>query len=76
MGLGLLAQRSGNLNEAARQYERAAAIQPTAVSYLLLAQALRQTGHSAEAQAAYEKAQRLSTDLTQTQQVVDQLLGQ
>jgi protein O-mannosyl-transferase len=76
MGLGLLAQKRGNLGEAAREYERAAAIQPTAVSYLLLAQALRQSGQSAGAQAAYENAKRLSPDMKQTEQVVDQLLGQ
>jgi tetratricopeptide (TPR) repeat protein len=76
IGLGLLAQKSGNLSEAAREYERAAAIQPTALNYLLLAQALRRSGHAAEAQAAYQSAQQLSPDLTQTQQMVNQLLGQ
>ena len=39
IGLGLIAQKDGDLPEAVRQYSRAMAVQPTDVGYLLLAQA-------------------------------------
>jgi tetratricopeptide (TPR) repeat protein len=39
-GLGLLAQRSGDLAEATKDYQRSVESQPSSVGYLLLAQAL------------------------------------
>ena len=39
IGLGLIAQKDGDLPEAVRQYSRAMAVQATDVGYLLLAQA-------------------------------------
>jgi tetratricopeptide (TPR) repeat protein len=44
IGLGLIAQKNGDLPEAVRQYSRAMAVQPTDVGYLLLAEALQQQG--------------------------------
>ena len=40
-GLGLLAQRAGDIAQAAKDYERSAELQPSPVGYLLLAQASR-----------------------------------
>ncbi len=48
IGLGLLAQESGDLGEAIRQYSQAVAVRPTDVGYFLLAQALQQAGRADE----------------------------
>jgi protein O-mannosyl-transferase len=74
IGLGLLAQKTGDFNEAARQYARAVAIQPTDLDYLLLAQALKLAGHPEEAQLAYQQASALSQDMNRTQEIVSALL--
>jgi tetratricopeptide (TPR) repeat protein len=55
IGLGLLAQENGKFGEAIRQYSSAAALQPSDVIYLLLAQALQRGGHPEEAKAVYER---------------------
>jgi tetratricopeptide (TPR) repeat protein len=52
VGLGLVAQESGNLEEAIRQYGRAAEVRPTDVTYFLLARVLEQAGRPEEAKAA------------------------
>ena len=74
-GLALLLQKTGELTRAASYYARAVALQPTDFGYLLLAQALEKSGHVAEAQAAYEKAQQLSQDLPQAQRAAQSLLA-
>jgi protein O-mannosyl-transferase len=76
IGLGLLAERSGNFAAAANLFSRAMAVQPTDVGYLLLAQALKLGGHSSEAQMAYQEAQRISTDLNDAQQAANRLLAE
>jgi tetratricopeptide (TPR) repeat protein len=55
IGLGLLAQENGKSDEAIRQYSSAAALQPSDVVYLLLAQALQLAGHPDEARAIYQR---------------------
>lgn len=75
VGMGLIAQRSGDLTQAISRYSHAMSVDPTSVGYLLLAKALQQSGRAAEAQAAYEQAQRLSSDLTQSEQAVERLLA-
>jgi Tfp pilus assembly protein PilF len=76
VGLGLLAQRTGDFAQAVNQYSRAVTVQPTDTGYLLLARALEQSGHPAEAQTAYEEAKRLSQDLDKAKQNADYLLSQ
>lgn len=76
IGLGLLAQKNGDLNRAIEDYSRAMSIQPTDAGYLLLAQALEKAGRTQEAKAAYETAQRLSPDLKQAQLNAEQLLNE
>jgi len=74
-GLGLIAQENGDMTEAIRQYSRAAAVQPTDVGYLLLAQALRQQGRLDEATAISERVARLSPNLAEAQKTVESFLS-
>ena len=74
-GLGLIAQKNGDTTEAIRQYSRAAAVQPTDVGYLLLAQALRQDGQLDEATAISERVARFSPNLAEAQKTVDSFLS-
>ena len=55
LGLGVLAVRSGDLKAAVDDFQRSVSAKPTEVAYSLLAQALEQSGRSAEAKAASEK---------------------
>ena len=74
-GLGLIAQENSDLTEAIRQYSRAAAVQPTDVGYLLLAQALRQQGRLDEATAISERVARLSPNPAEAQKTVESFLS-
>ena len=75
IGLGLIAQKQGDFDEAIRQYSRAMAIQPTDVGYLLMASALDQQGHTEEARAISERVGRFSPDLAAAEKEADGLLG-
>jgi tetratricopeptide (TPR) repeat protein len=75
VGLGLIAQRNGDLPEAVRQYSRAMTVQPTDVGYLLLAQALRLEGHSEEAKEISERVAQFSSNLPEAQKEVQSLLS-
>ena len=74
--LGLIAQKTGEWNQAVRYYALAAAAQPSDVRYLLLSQALMNGGREEDAQRAYQQALHLSKDIQQAQQTADKLLGQ
>lgn len=73
VGLGLLAQKTAEFNDAVTNYSRAVELEPSDVAYLLLAQALQQRGQPAAAQAAFVAAQRVSPDLDRAQQAVRDL---
>jgi tetratricopeptide (TPR) repeat protein len=75
IGLGLIAQKNGDLPEAVRQYSRAMAVRPTDVGYLLLVRALQQQGRSDEAQAISERVARLSPNLAEAQKAAEGLLA-
>lgn len=75
IGLGLIAEKNGDLPEAVRQYSRAMAVQPTDVGYLLLAQALQQQGRSDESKAIFERVARLSPNLAEAQKTAESLLS-
>jgi Flp pilus assembly protein TadD len=75
ISLGLTAQRMGDLRGAADAYSQAAAIQPTDLSYLLLAQALEQAGDRQKAKAARHQAELLSNNILTAQHSADQLLA-
>jgi tetratricopeptide (TPR) repeat protein len=73
--MGVLAQKTRDFDEAIADYSRAMAIQPTDVGYLLQAQAFKQSGRAAEAEAARKQAESLSRDLAHAQQEADSLLA-
>ena len=75
VGLGLIAQRNGDLPEAVRQYSRAMTVQPTDVGYLLLAQALQLEGRSEEAKEISERVAQFSSNLPEAQKEVQSLLS-
>ena len=74
-GLGLLAQRAGDIAQATKDYERSAELQPSPVGYLLLAQALEIDGQAEAARAAQSQAARMDRDLNDDIAVVRQLLA-
>ncbi len=74
-GLGLLAQRSGDLAEATKDYQRSVESQPSSVGYLLLAQAL-ELGHQDDAaHAAVSQAAGMTRDFNDDLAVMKQLLA-
>jgi protein O-mannosyl-transferase len=75
IGLGSTAQRLGDPSTAIQAYNRAVAIQPTDVTYLLLAGALQQSGRSNEAASATKTAAQLSDNIQQTREFVKTLLN-
>jgi tetratricopeptide (TPR) repeat protein len=74
-GLGLVAQRAGNIAQATQDYERAVELQPTPVDYLLLGQALEIGGQPEAARAAQAEAVRMTRDLNDDIATVRQLLA-
>ncbi len=75
VGLGVIAHRQGDMDLAIRQYGNAVSIAPSDLAYLLLGQALQQSGRSAEAQRAYQQAQRLTSNLEQTRLLAEHMLA-
>lgn len=75
IGAGLIAQKSGDMDQAIQDYSQAMSVEPTAVGYLLLGRALEQAGHAGEAQAAYDHARQLTNDWSETQQAADSLFA-
>jgi tetratricopeptide (TPR) repeat protein len=76
VGSGLLAQKGWDYSLATAQYEHAMRAEPSSVGYLLLAKALQQSGHSAEAMQALQQAQRLSSNLQDDQKIADGLANE
>jgi protein O-mannosyl-transferase len=76
VGLGVLAEKSGEFDEAVKNYSRAVELEPSDVGYLLLSQALQQGGKAADSRSALEAAQRISPDFDRAQQAVRDLLAE
>jgi len=76
IGLGLIAERNGNFDDAVRDYSQAMAAEPTEVGFLLLAHALQQEGRTDEARKAFEKAGRFSPSLAETPKAAEALLSE
>jgi protein O-mannosyl-transferase len=74
-GLGLVAQRAGEIAQAAKDYERAIELQPSPVDYLLLTQALEIGGQLEPAREAQSSAARMTRDLNDDIATVRQLLA-
>ena len=75
IGLGVVAQKSGNLTEAIQDYSHSIQAEPSDIAYLLLAQALILQGETAEAQAATEQARLVSPNFDRAQKMVQGLVG-
>ena len=73
IGKGLLAQKQGRLDEAIDDLSRGVALQPTGEHYFDLGRSLQQAGRLPEAAGAYRRALRLSPNLTEAQQALDEL---
>jgi protein O-mannosyl-transferase len=76
IGLGLVAQASGDPETALQSYSRGLKIQPSDVGYVLLARALDQAGRHVQAQTALKVAQALSQNFEEACQAADHLLAQ
>ncbi len=74
IGLGIIAQQSGDLGAAIKNYSEGVKVQPSDVGYLLLAQALEKADRADEAQTARQHAHQLSKDLQGAERVADGLL--
>ena len=74
-GLGLLAQRSGDIDGAIKNYDHSVELQPSPVGYLLLAQALELAGRAEAARAAQSQAGRMVPDLNDDIAAVKRLLA-
>ena len=61
-GLGLVAQKTGDIVSAVKNYRREVELQPSSVGYLLLAQALELSGQNGAASEAEAKAMSMSRD--------------
>ncbi len=74
IGLGVLAQESGDLAHAIEMYGQANQIRPTPLGYLLLARALHRSGRSEDAEAALQRARNMP-GFPETQRTADGLVG-
>jgi uncharacterized protein HemY len=70
-----VAQRAGEIAQAAKDYKRAIELQPSPVDYLLLAQALEIGGQPEAAREAQSHAARMTRDLNDDIATVRQLLA-
>ncbi len=74
-GLGLVAQRAGDIDLAVTNYDRSVTLQPSPVGYLLLAQALEIAGRGDAARAAQSEAARMTADIADDIATAKQLLA-
>ncbi len=75
IGLGVLAQNSGDLSTAIDLYNRANKIRPSGLGYLLLARALHRSGRSEEAEVELQLARSAPGQFASTQHTADKLVG-
>ena len=74
-GLGLVAQRTGDIPGAIHDYQISVELEPSSVGYLLLAEVLWSARESEAARAAESKAAQMSRDLNDDAASVKQLLS-
>jgi protein O-mannosyl-transferase len=75
MGLGVLAQKAGEVSRAIDDYSHSIKSHPTDVTYVLLARALQESGRDGEAETALQTAKALSKDFEQAQRVAAALVA-
>jgi protein O-mannosyl-transferase len=73
-GVGLMTERAGDLTTGLALIDRALKVERSDVNLLLLAQALRQAGRLAEADAAEQEALRVSSDFERARKSAAQLM--
>jgi protein O-mannosyl-transferase len=76
VGLGLMARQTGDLSQAIEYFTHAVELEPSDVGFILLAQALAESGRLDQANAAFDQARQLSKDLKQAQQAAHEFLRQ
>jgi tetratricopeptide (TPR) repeat protein len=76
LGLGLVAQKTGNLSDAIDYYSRAMEAGPSDVGYILLARALESAGRQSESAAALEKARKIAPAFDVAQKEAARLLAE
>ena len=74
--MGLLAQKTGDWNQAIYYFARWVAAEPSDVGYLLLSHALEQGKREQEAKLSYQQALRFSNDINQAQRTAGLLMAQ
>src|ERR1700688_2090287 len=74
-GLGLAAQKTGDISQAIQDYERAVELAPTASGYLFLAQALDLDRQVEPSRAARSRAVRMTSDLNDDLAIVRHFLS-
>jgi Flp pilus assembly protein TadD len=76
VGMGLLAEREGKVEEAIRNFVRSVQLQPSDQGYFELGRTLAQSGRNEEAIAAYQLALQMSPNLIEAQQAIETLRQQ
>lgn len=76
VGMGLLAEREGKVEEAIHDFVRSIQLQPSDQGYLELGHTLAQSGRTDQAIAAYQLALQISPNLVEAQQAIDTLRQQ
>ncbi|HXW90819.1 MAG TPA: tetratricopeptide repeat protein [Terriglobales bacterium] len=76
IGLGIVAQKSGDFDGALQSYTHALEIRRSDVGYLLLAQLLDRRGQHEQAESALQTAKALSQDFPAARLTADHLLAQ
>jgi|HubBroStandDraft_1064217.scaffolds.fasta_scaffold10193_3 tetratricopeptide (TPR) repeat protein len=76
LGLGLLAQKQGKLDEAISDLSRSVELQPNAQGYFELGRTLAQAGRVPEALDAYQQALKIAPDFVEAQQAAEALRQQ
>jgi tetratricopeptide (TPR) repeat protein len=74
-GLGLAAQKTGDIGQAIGDYERAVELAPTASGYLFLAQAFDIERQAEPARAARSQAARMTSDLNDDLAIVKRFIS-
>jgi protein O-mannosyl-transferase len=75
IGIGLMAQKLGDLSAAIQAYNNSLRLTPSDFGYLLLAQSLDQAGRHNEAEAARRQAAAVSHNIEQARQMAEDALA-